>query len=249
MCLKANTHRLRSVNDRPRHSQGLAGRPGRPMARRGEIRILGSRPTGGGCARSLYGPPGPPGNGAARRRVTGSRRAVERSRHGNGGPGRLPQGPGVGTGGRCYAANLNALTGDEGPEYITVNHQDPDVTGNLPALCPAPPRRCHPEQVLREGSRWCAVLRAEIPRPRRARGLGMTWRGWVLSARPRDDMAWSERQSRQATCLKEMGGLGRAGGFLKGQPGVLDLAGREARHSRPQPGSSVHTRAGGGCRG
>lgn len=36
-------------------------------------------------------------------------------------------------------ANLNALTGDEGPEYITVNHQDPDVTGNLPVLCRANP--------------------------------------------------------------------------------------------------------------
>ena len=36
-------------------------------------------------------------------------------------------------------SNLNALTGDEGPEYITVNHQDPDVTGNLPALCRANP--------------------------------------------------------------------------------------------------------------
>jgi serine/threonine-protein kinase len=35
--------------------------------------------------------------------------------------------------------NLNSLTGDEGPDYITVNHQDPDVTGNLPALCRANP--------------------------------------------------------------------------------------------------------------
>ncbi len=31
--------------------------------------------------------------------------------------------------------NLEALTGDVGLDFITVNHQDPDVTGNLPALC------------------------------------------------------------------------------------------------------------------
>jgi glyoxylase-like metal-dependent hydrolase (beta-lactamase superfamily II) len=31
--------------------------------------------------------------------------------------------------------NLRALTGDDGVDFITVNHQDPDVTGNLPALC------------------------------------------------------------------------------------------------------------------
>lgn len=31
--------------------------------------------------------------------------------------------------------NLNSLTGHAGPDYITVNHQDPDVTGNLPAMC------------------------------------------------------------------------------------------------------------------
>ena len=32
-------------------------------------------------------------------------------------------------------ANLAALTGDVGLDFITVNHQDPDVTGNLPDLC------------------------------------------------------------------------------------------------------------------
>jgi serine/threonine-protein kinase len=33
-------------------------------------------------------------------------------------------------------ANLQSLTGDAGGlDFITVNHQDPDVTGNLPALC------------------------------------------------------------------------------------------------------------------
>jgi eukaryotic-like serine/threonine-protein kinase len=32
-------------------------------------------------------------------------------------------------------SNLTALTGDGGLDFITVNHQDPDVTGNLPALC------------------------------------------------------------------------------------------------------------------
>ncbi len=37
------------------------------------------------------------------------------------------------------AANLRALTGDCGLDYITVNHQDPDVTGNLPSLCHSNP--------------------------------------------------------------------------------------------------------------
>lgn len=32
-------------------------------------------------------------------------------------------------------ANLSALLGDGKLDFITVNHQDPDVTGNLPALC------------------------------------------------------------------------------------------------------------------
>ncbi|HUE69813.1 MAG TPA: MBL fold metallo-hydrolase [Pirellulaceae bacterium] len=32
-------------------------------------------------------------------------------------------------------SNLATLTGNGGLDYITVNHQDPDVTGNLPALC------------------------------------------------------------------------------------------------------------------
>lgn len=32
-------------------------------------------------------------------------------------------------------SNLQTLTGDAGLDFITVNHQDPDVTGNLPALC------------------------------------------------------------------------------------------------------------------
>jgi glyoxylase-like metal-dependent hydrolase (beta-lactamase superfamily II) len=32
-------------------------------------------------------------------------------------------------------ANLDELTGHAGLDYITVNHQDPDITGNLPGLC------------------------------------------------------------------------------------------------------------------
>ena len=32
-------------------------------------------------------------------------------------------------------ANLRSLTGDSGLDFITVNHQDPDVTANLPPLC------------------------------------------------------------------------------------------------------------------
>lgn len=36
-------------------------------------------------------------------------------------------------------ANLRSLTGDSGLDFITVNHQDPDVTANLPALCHSNP--------------------------------------------------------------------------------------------------------------
>jgi glyoxylase-like metal-dependent hydrolase (beta-lactamase superfamily II) len=36
-------------------------------------------------------------------------------------------------------ANLNALLGDGRLDFITVNHQDPDVTGNLPSLCESNP--------------------------------------------------------------------------------------------------------------
>jgi glyoxylase-like metal-dependent hydrolase (beta-lactamase superfamily II) len=32
-------------------------------------------------------------------------------------------------------ANISSLTGDGGVDFITVNHQDPDVTGNLPDFC------------------------------------------------------------------------------------------------------------------
>jgi serine/threonine-protein kinase len=32
-------------------------------------------------------------------------------------------------------SNIRELTGNSGLDYITVNHQDPDVTGNLPSLC------------------------------------------------------------------------------------------------------------------
>src|SRR5690349_5982056 len=36
-------------------------------------------------------------------------------------------------------ANIQDLTGGGGLDYLTVNHQDPDVTGNLPALCQTNP--------------------------------------------------------------------------------------------------------------
>ena len=36
-------------------------------------------------------------------------------------------------------ANVSTLTGDSGVDYITVNHQDPDVTGNLPGFCRSNP--------------------------------------------------------------------------------------------------------------
>ena len=36
-------------------------------------------------------------------------------------------------------ANLNSLIGGGGLDFITVNHQDPDVTGNLSALCHSNP--------------------------------------------------------------------------------------------------------------
>ena len=36
-------------------------------------------------------------------------------------------------------ANLKVLLGDDKLDFITVNHQDPDVTGNLPALCEGHP--------------------------------------------------------------------------------------------------------------
>jgi glyoxylase-like metal-dependent hydrolase (beta-lactamase superfamily II) len=49
----------------------------------------------------------------------------------------------VDPGSRCdwpvIAANLSELLGDGGLDFITVNHQDPDVTGNLPALCESSP--------------------------------------------------------------------------------------------------------------
>lgn len=36
-------------------------------------------------------------------------------------------------------ANIQDLTGNSGLDFITVNHQDPDVTGNLPAFCQSNP--------------------------------------------------------------------------------------------------------------
>lgn len=36
-------------------------------------------------------------------------------------------------------ANLSSLLGDGRLDFITVNHQDPDVTGNLPSLCESNP--------------------------------------------------------------------------------------------------------------
>lgn len=36
-------------------------------------------------------------------------------------------------------ANIRDLTGSSGLDFITVNHQDPDVTGNLPAFCQSNP--------------------------------------------------------------------------------------------------------------
>jgi len=36
-------------------------------------------------------------------------------------------------------SNIRDLTGNSGLDFITVNHQDPDVTGNLPSLCQSNP--------------------------------------------------------------------------------------------------------------
>jgi glyoxylase-like metal-dependent hydrolase (beta-lactamase superfamily II) len=36
-------------------------------------------------------------------------------------------------------SNIQDLTGGSGLDFITVNHQDPDVTGNLPSLCESNP--------------------------------------------------------------------------------------------------------------
>src|SRR5262245_17843248 len=40
---------------------------------------------------------------------------------------------------RAIESNIRDLTGSSGLNAITVNHQDPDVTGNLPALCESNP--------------------------------------------------------------------------------------------------------------
>ena len=50
-------------------------------------------------------------------------------------------------------SNIQDLTGGSGLDFITVNHQDPDVTGNLPSLCETNPAAT----VMLTEDTWCLV--------------------------------------------------------------------------------------------
>ena len=116
-------------------------------------------------------------------------------------------------------ANLNALTGGDGLDYITVNHQDPDVTGNLPALCHSNPAAT----VMLTEDTWRLVQHLKV-RPgkvhfppalgsrRQILPLGIAWQPVPTPfCHFRGAMAWYDLESRILFSGDLFGGLNQLG--------------------------------------
>lgn len=116
-------------------------------------------------------------------------------------------------------ANITSLIGDSGLDFITVNHQDPDVTGNLPSLCQSNPAAT----VMLTEDTWRLVQHLQV-RPGRLQfptALGnsrQTLTGgiaWQPVPTPfchfRGAMAWYDAESRTLFSGDLFGGLNQLG--------------------------------------
>jgi glyoxylase-like metal-dependent hydrolase (beta-lactamase superfamily II) len=116
-------------------------------------------------------------------------------------------------------ANLKLLAGEDGLDYITVNHQDPDVTGNLPALCHNNPAAT----VMMTEDTWRLVQHLKV-RPgrlqfppalgsrRQVLPLGIAWQPVPTPfCHFRGAMAWYDPESRILFSGDLFGGLNQLG--------------------------------------
>lgn len=116
-------------------------------------------------------------------------------------------------------ANLHSLAGDGGVDYLTVNHQDPDVTGNLPEFC-----RTYPAAtVMLTEDTWRLVQhlqvhpgRVQFPPPlTHSRQVLPTGIAWQPVPTPfchfRGAVAWYDPESRTLFSGDLFGGLNQLG--------------------------------------
>lgn len=116
-------------------------------------------------------------------------------------------------------ANINSLIGDSGLDFITVNHQDPDVTGNLSAFCHRNPAAT----VMLTEDTWRLVQHLQV-RPGKLQfppALGTSRQtltggiAWQPVPTPfchfRGAMAWYDAESRTLFSGDLFGGLNQLG--------------------------------------
>ncbi len=116
-------------------------------------------------------------------------------------------------------SNINDLTGNGGLDYITVNHQDPDVTGNLPSFCRSNPAA----SVLLTEDTWRLVQHLQVQPgallfPPAFQARVQTLRGgiaWQPVPAPfchfRGAMAWYDPESQILFSGDLFGGLNQVG--------------------------------------
>lgn len=116
-------------------------------------------------------------------------------------------------------ANIASLVGDAGIDYITVNHQDPDVTGNLATLCQSNPAAT----VMMTEDAWRLVqhLRVHPGHLEFPRAIGNSRQNLVggIAWQPvptpfchfRGAMAWYDAESRTLFSGDLFGGLNQLG--------------------------------------
>lgn len=116
-------------------------------------------------------------------------------------------------------AGITELTGDSGLDYITVNHQDPDVTGNLPTLCQRNPAAA----VMLTEDTWRLVQHLKVQPgalhfPPAFRSRLQTFRGgiaWQPVPTPfchfRGAMAWYDPETQVLFSGDLFGGLNQLG--------------------------------------
>jgi serine/threonine-protein kinase len=116
-------------------------------------------------------------------------------------------------------ANLRDLTGNSGLDYVTVNHQDPDVTANLPPICHSNPAAT----VMLTEDTWrllqhLLVRPGQLHFPPALSSRSQTLRGgiaWQSVPTPfchfRGAMAWYDPESRILFSGDLFGGLNQLG--------------------------------------
>jgi flavorubredoxin len=116
-------------------------------------------------------------------------------------------------------ANIKDLTGNSGLDFMTVNHQDPDVTGNLPAFCQSNPAAT----VMLTEDTWRLVQHLQVQPgalhfPPAFRSRVQTLRGgiaWQPVPTPfchfRGAMAWYDPESQILFSGDLFGGLNQLG--------------------------------------